>query len=71
MADLRRWGEQAGHFNLTVVQTRKGWAATCACGYRSVRQPDQQHAEQAAADHFMRVARAISNRRAASGRVPV
>ena len=69
MAELRRLAEQHGHSNLSVSESRRGWRASCACGYESARLPSQEIAEQQCADHFMRVAQAIHRRLRASGRI--
>lgn len=69
MHQLARIAEQLGHTSLRVAQTRRGWVATCGCGFRSVRQPDQAHGEQAVADHIERVAGPTAERMAARGRL--
>ena len=54
MAELRRWLAPIGHTHLRVTETRRGWNASCSCGFMTPRLPDQATGEQALADHAER-----------------
>jgi len=71
IAQLRRLGEHIGHRDFHVVESRRGWHASCSCGWRSGRVPDRAQAEQVVADHLASKAESWSARVRASGRNPV
>lgn len=50
-----------GHRDLAVLQSRRGWVATCSCGYRSARRQTAALAAEAAAHHMQRIVRDAQN----------
>lgn len=69
MRELAAIAANFGHGRPTVAQSRRGWFGTCGCGFRSVRCPEQQQAEQLVGEHVIRKAREIVARQKASGQL--
>jgi hypothetical protein len=70
LAQVGRWAAAAGHTNLQVRESRRGWSSSCACGFSSPRVPTRELAEQAVTDHVMRKLQSWQDRLRASGRDP-
>ncbi len=52
LRDVARIARSLGHRDLAVIPSRRGFVATCSCGYRSANRRTDALAAQAAAHHL-------------------